>query len=431
MKKGLHSKKRKLSFEKKDNSMNQINIQRILSVRRMNKDEKNKKIINKEIEEYFSSPEKYFQKNSPITIGKKIYILDMNDPRLRRGKKLKTEKKMTTNFFNNLVNYNDELAYRFSKVDMKGKDFVDINSKFEIIDNNRLKMIFDSYKIKDQKDNSINEKSQLSNLSDYSYSNKLTAEKFFPKKIKKIKNPSTSMDIIPKDIEKSLLFQTKKIKLYKLNEKRNNLMSKYLSKKTNKPLKNLLLNKIESYRFKKEVLNEIEYNKPFDEKYGKFKWNISLRRPDNFKGVRDSYINLKGERFMPFWSLVIERYPKQKELCVKPGYNLSKNEIKEFKRQNNQISSGKKNQYYKTVESLEDLSIEGKNLYNIEYKRELIDSKRKKILHKFFVENGKAISFSEVNNLYGNDIFCKDYKGFRTEKTRKVLKNIFKDKNNL
>ena len=182
MKKGLHSKKRKLSFEKKDNSMNQINIQRILSVRRMNKDEKNKKIINKEIEEYFSSPDKYFQKNSPITIGKKIYILDMNDPRLRRGKKLKTEKKMTTNFFNNLVNYNDALAYRFSKVDMKGKDFVDINSKFEIIDNNRLKMIFDSYKITDQKDNSITEKSQLSNLSDYSYSNKLTAEKFFPKK---------------------------------------------------------------------------------------------------------------------------------------------------------------------------------------------------------------------------------------------------------
>ena len=396
--------------------MNQINIQRILSVRRMNKEEKNKKVINKEIDAYFSSPEKYFEKNSPVTIGKKIYLLDMNDPRLRRVKKLKTERKMTTNLFNNLVNYNDALAYRFSKIDIKGKDHPDINSKFEIIDNNRLKMIFDSYKIKEQKDTSINEKSQTSNISDYSYSNKLTTEKFSPKKIKAIKNSSTSMDIIPKDIEKSLLFQTKKIKLQKLNEKRNIFMSKYLSKKTNKPQKNLLLNKIESYRFKKEVLNEIEYNKPFDEKYGKFKWNISLRRPDNFKGVRDTYINLNGERFAPFWSLVIERYPKQKELCVKPGYNLSKNEINEYKRQNNQIGLGKKNQYYKTVEDLEDLSIEGKNLYNIEYKREIIDSKRKKILHKFFVENGKPISFSDINNLYGNDIFCKDYKGFKTEK---------------
>ena len=418
MKKGLklHNKIRKLSFEKKDNSMNQINIQRILSVRKMNKDEKNKKLINKEIEEYFSSPEKYFQKNSPITIGKKIYLLDMDDPRLRRGKKLKTEKKMTSNFFNHIANYNDALAYRFSKIDLKGKDNLDMNSKFEIIDNNRLKMIFDSYKKNDQKDNSIYEKSQLSNISNYSYNNKLIAEKNLQKKIKKYKNSSVSMDYMPKYIEKSLLFQTKKIKLQKLSEKRNILMSKYLSKKTNKSQKNLLLNKIDSYRFKKEIINEIEYNKPFDEKYGKFKWNISLRRPENFKGVRDSYINLKGDRFMPFWSLVKERYPKQKEFCVKPGYNLSKNEINEFKRQNKLLGIGKKNHYYKTVENLEDLSIEGKNLFNLEYKREIIDSKRKKILHKFFVENGKAMSFSDINNLYLNYIFYKDYKVFKKEK---------------
>ena len=93
MKKGVYfQRKRKFSFEKKQNSMKRFDIQRILSVRKMNREEKNNKDISKEIDEYFFSPEKYFQENSPVTVGKKIYLMDMNDPRLRRGKKLKTEK---------------------------------------------------------------------------------------------------------------------------------------------------------------------------------------------------------------------------------------------------------------------------------------------------------------------------------------------------
>ena len=62
-----------------------------------------------------------------------------------------------------------------------------------------------------------------------------------------------------------------------------------------------------------------------------------------------------------------------------------------------------KNDYRKFIKDLsmtksnfKGLLIEGKNLFNLEYKREIIDSKRKKILHKFFVENGKAISFSDI-----------------------------------
>ena len=198
-------------------------------------------------------------------------------------------------------------------------------------------------------------------------------------------------------------------------------MSKYLSKRLNKPQSNLLLNRIDSFRFKKEIINEIENNKPLDELYGKYKWNISLRRPDHFQGVRDSYINLKEDRFMPFWSIVIEKYPKQKELCIKPGRILNESEIKEFKGKNNKLSYGNKNQYFRTVENLEDLSIEGKNLYNIEYKREIIDSKNKKILHKVFVENGKAISSTDINNLYGNDTFYKDYSGCETDSVGKEL----------
>ena len=443
MKKGVrfNDKKRKFSFEKKANPMKRFDVRRILSVRKMNREERSDHDINKEIDDFFSSPDKYFQKNSPVTVGKKIYLLDMNDPRLRRGKKLKTERKIATNIFNSLANYNN--AYTNNKNDIsllnsyKGKDYhkyLDVSSKFEIIDNDRLKMIFNSYKIKDQKDkdnkdNSINDKSQLSSVSD-SYANQLNENKkanTFNKK--KYANPSLSLDNIPKEIKKCLFLQNKKLNLQKLSEKQNIRISRYLSKKLKKPQNNLLLNKIDSFRFKKEVINEIENNKPPEEQYGNgnFKWNISLRRPDHFQGVRKSYINLKGENYIPFWSLVIERNPKQKELSIKP-HILNENDINQLKRQNKNIIFGKRNQYFKTVENLENLNIEGKNLYNVEYKREIIDSKNKKILHKVFVENGKAISTADINNLYGNDTFYKDYSGCVTEKKSNPHKEIdFRD----
>ena len=439
MKKGVHfhEKKRKFSFEKKENPMMRFDVHRILSVRKMNTDEKNNRDINREIDAYFFSPEKYFQKNSPVTVGKKIYLLDMNDPRLRRGKKLKTEKKLATNLFNNLVNYNKGLGQKYensilnkSISNIKGKEYqnyLEMSSKFEIIDNDRLKMIFNSFKIndhKDNKDNSINDKSQLSSLSD---TNRHQLKEV--KKSRKTKYPITLVERIPKDIKNSLFLQNRKLNLHKLSEKQKIHMSHYLSKKLNKPQNNLLLNRVDSFRFKKEVINEIENSKPIEEQYGKFKWNISLRRPEHFQGVRDSYINLKGERFLPFWSIVIERSPKQKELSLKPGHILNQNDINELKKTNLSTNNGfKNNHYFKTVENLEDLNIEGKNLFNIEYKREIVDSKNKKILHKVFMENGKAISSSDINSLFGHNTFYKDYSGCKTEKNIDIKEKFFRDK---
>ena len=76
---------------------------------------------------------------------------------------------------------------------------------------------------------------------------------------------------IPNYIKERLNLQTRKLKLMKSSELKNIKMSKYLSKKVNKPLDNLLLNRIDSFRFKKEVIKEIEYNKPTEEdQYRKF-----------------------------------------------------------------------------------------------------------------------------------------------------------------
>ena len=414
MKKKVHFPKiRKLSYENKENRMKKkLDKHRILSVRKMNRDEKNNKEINKEIESYFFCPEKYFQKNSPVTIGKKIDLIDMNDPSLRRSQKLRTEKKTIKNFLNNTRYNNLSILYRNDhsilnnsiRSNVKGKENQNNHKKvlgkpsyFEIIDNLKLKLIFNSFK------KHYKSQSNLDELFDVDYNN--------DKKY-------SSMEV-PSNVKLCLLKQNKNLNLQKLSEKKREKISKFISKKINKPQNDLLLNRVDSFRYKKEFINAIENNRPLGDKFGKYKWNISLRRPKNFKGVRDSYINIRHEGYNPFWSVVVEKMPKQKELCLKPGYVLNNNEINELQKQNEHVKSANNSLCYKSVGNLEDLSIEGKNLYNVEYKREILDSNRKKILHKVFVDNGKAISSTEINSLYGNDTFYKNYNPYITEKYKK------------
>ena len=404
------NKQRRFSYEKIENPMKQFDTQRILTVRKMNQNEKSNKDISNEIDNYFSSPEKYFQKNSPVSIGKKIYIMDINDPKLRRGKRLETESKITKNYFNNLVSLASKMSNKdnnaFSKsiknISNERQQFYD---RYEIIDNYKLKKIFDSYKIKDRpKDDPVDKNSSSTdsdiNKDENNNKNKLINSNYFVKDI-------------PNDIQKSLSNQNKKLHMRKIIEKKNKKLSNYLSKKVNKPQNNLLLNKIDLFRFKKEVINDIENRKPLDEKYGRFKWNISLRKPDYFKGVRDSYINLKGERFNPFWSIVIERSPKLKDVSIIPRHENGKNNLNISK--NRSVNSIYSTPSFKTIENLENLTVDGKNLYKLEYKREIIDSKKRKILYKVFMENGKAITHNEVNNLFGHDTFYKNYTGSKTE----------------
>ena len=55
-------------------------------------------------------------------------------------------------------------------------------------------------------------------------------------------------------------------------------------------------------------------------------------------------------------------------------------------------------------------------MYNVEYKREILDNKNKKIWHKVFMENGKATSLADINKIFGDETFYKDYEGCITEK---------------
>ena len=430
-------KKRKYSFERKENPLKTHANNKILMVRKLNIDEKNNTEINKEINEYFGCPDKYFQKNSPVTIGKKITLFDMNDNRMRRIKKLKTEKKNGLSLFNHLTGISSTLKSKngtslLSNLLNNDKGKNNFQSKFEVIDNNKLKYIFDSYKIINHQpalDNSTEKNQSIKSENPLMQNCYEQRRNLFGKsKINFNLNNQKKEEPIPEIIKKCLNLQTRKLNLMKSSELKNLKMSKYLSRKANKPQDNLLLNRIDTFRYKKEVINEIEYNKPVeDEQYWKYQWNMSLRRPKYFRGARKLFVNLSEEKYLPLWSLIIEKSPKVKDLSVKPDYILSEGEIHEFQKQANNlkrynVEENNTNPYFQTVENLDKLIVKGRNLYNLEYKREILDNKNNKIWHKIFMENGKATFLGDINKIYGNETFYKNYDVSDTKKT--IQRNI-------
>ena len=129
---------------------------------------------------------------------------------------------------------------------------------------------------------------------------------------------------IPRNIKLQLDYQDNNLKLKANALNKNKIMSRYLSKKINKKEDELLMNRIDVFRMKKQIFYDIENSRPIDEKYGKYKWNISLRRPDNFKGVRNAYVNIRNDTD-PFWVVVYEKSPHIKALCnnLFPGEAIS------------------------------------------------------------------------------------------------------------
>ena len=294
------------------------------------------------------------------------------------------------------------------------------NDKYEIIDNEQLKKLFNKYKTakNSSNDNEKNNFIQIQDNNSINYSNQN----------KNTNGNKAKKEEIPFDLSQSLFFQNNKLKERQtLNNKVKNI-SKHLSKILKKNEKDLLLNKLDNYNFKNELMKDIEFNKPVDEKYGKFKWNISLRRPKEFEGMRNSYINLTRDQ-NPFWGIVIEKYPKIKEFKIKPG-TVSKNKsfLEKFKKTYFPMINIAD---YKIIENLDDLYIKGENLYNIEYNREIKDNKNKKILYKTFVDKGgKVIMKTEINNIFGDMTFIENYTNNNVLTTRYTNSNVSNSNSN-
>ena len=115
-----------------------------------------------------------------------------------------------------------------------------------------------------------------------------------------------------------------KYKLYNTTHYHTKSNPLSLSNNKNKVLflkRNLLLDKVDMFRMKKEtkdyahtIVNDID----LDRKYGKYSWVVGLRRKNNTCGIRKNYINI-GNQERPVWCTIREKFPVVNETVVAPG----------------------------------------------------------------------------------------------------------------
>jgi hypothetical protein len=132
----------------------------------------------------------------------------------------------------------------------------------------------------------------------------------------KYKNQMTKNDYLkklPDEISSRLLFQEHKLDRYENEERRFDILSRYLARKAKKDQKDLLVKKTDSQRMKKEINELLEKEIPLDQRYGFYNWSISLRRPKNFSGTRQTIVNL-GSPVNPIWQTIKETIPQSVEL---------------------------------------------------------------------------------------------------------------------
>ena len=394
-----------------NNSLNPINnIKTIpkacLYTRKMNEEVKNKGEITKLIHRSFNDPDYYFSENSPVRVNSKINLKKINLFIPKEGRKfshLRMQKKETINVSKGS---NTETNKSVSLGIQKQNNIkpTNQNNKYEFIDNTGLKNIFDNYKLRDKQNRKLrnNEMSfsrSINNLNKSRNSHSINIQR----------DNSNLNNNFPLDLFDSLNYQNRQINAKKKREKKVISLSKYISDRINKDEKDLLFNKVDLFKYKKEILKEIYDEKPKEQKFGKFQWNMDLRKPHNYIGLRKLYVNVNSER-NPFWGVIVERCPDQKETAVRPGYNLNQKEFVKFTKNRNILQN--KN-CINSVKNLDDLNINGSNLLDLEYKREM-SSKGRKILHKVFIENGKTILDKDINSVFGEETIYKNYENKNT-----------------
>ena len=355
--------------------------------------------IKSEVSDFFHSPDKYFDADSRVSINKKISLKkifpleNMEHQNKVNNNNARISAKMSRN--NSRLTSSLREKYNSSNYNINNnKENQPIRKNFEIIDNEKLKNIFKSFKKSMNIQNENKKIASFQNINNNEYLNS---------------NNNSNLSI-PRQLSFNLSIQNRRLRIKNCNDRRSRNISKYLSRKLHKNESDLLFNSVHLYRFKKEIMdnndeNDKKNNQKLTNQNCLFKWVSSLRRPKNYHGKIESYINVSNEN-NPLWSLVVERYPKMKEMSVKSGYNLNNKDFNDFKRKRN-LSSANSSKL-RNVENLDKINIKGQKLFNVEYNREMSNN-ISKILHKVFIDNGKVILYKDVNDMFGYETIYKNY----------------------
>ena len=202
----------------------------------------------------------------------------------------------------------------------------------------------------------------------------------------------------------------------KLKDKKN-LLSRLLSSKLKRKEDDLLINKIEEYRLRRQLIDYIENSKSFREKYGNNFWLADLRRSNNQGEIRFNYFSNGNKNNDP--DKIIDCVDREIEFINDPN-SLKKNKyatlLKNLSLNNIFLSNiGLKIDEMENINKIE--VIKGRNLVDQEYLR--------------IMEGNKNLSTgNRMFRLY-KDPLEKKYKNIVDFVCGENYKNNFKDKKNL
>ena len=345
----------------------------------------------------------YFLTQSNIKIGKicsldKKYTEKSPYSYVGHSQRTNIRKKQTTRQ-NSLMNYKVGNSLSTNRMERKNKDILNIN-KNHVIDNKELKNYYNEIRQRIHEEKSNNEKR-----------NKLLIE-------------------VPYGVRKSLINQENIFKKM-LREKRiKKIMEGKIKKKCNKErISELLINKSKNYDEIHQQISILEKNTDDYYKYKGNLWNITLRNiPFNDIYEKKGYTNI-GDKYEPLYTFF--NINNNLEYFNNPRYERNKTE--ENKNRNNKIYSNLHENKYnlklknnlQVLNSIKNIEINGKNLLDVEDKRES-EIKGKKIIynqqeldyllfkHKYKGRNEREITEKEVKSIldeiYEEKLFAKNYK---------------------
>lgn len=206
-------------------------------------------------------------------------------------------------------------------------------------------------------------------------------------KNKTVKNPNEFSNDVPINIKKQLNFQEATLHSKAKSVDFNKNISKYLAKKSKKSEDDLLMNKQDQFRIRKE-LGELVLNQninSFENRIPVESWMMSLRHRKENNIPSTSYFYY-GDVYNPLWIPGREKKNKGVDIIRDP---LSKTKV--------EFSSVIKNKSF--IES---------NIYQPSYSSNMFNSYNN---FSFMLSNGDSKSFSPSNSImnFSNNLSSKDF----------------------
>ena len=379
------------------------------------------------VKDFFEDPNKYLIKDKNMIVGKINLIknsLNKNNIKVK-------SKTISGSFANNINNKETKLSYIVNKKSNSytqghkpKKKFILSQSKISLITknnksnlNSNLKSNLKTYlkdikQFEELKDNGIHyQKKPLSEI--------ITILENSKAREKQTKAKGTN-DLFPKNVKeeiKQTFYDQENIlkRNLKLNNKKN-LISRLLSSKINRKEDDLLINKIEDYRLKRQLIDYIENSKTVREKFGNNYWIADLRRPKIQNEMRINYFSNENKNKNP--DKVIEFADKETEFINNPN-NLKKNKYAKL------LKNLSLNNIFLSNLGLKIDNIENINQIGVINGRNLVDQE-----YFGIIEGNKNLSTgNRMYKLY-KDPLEKKYKNVKDFVCRENYKTNPKDKNN-